>query len=1010
MPETSSSSSSLRSRHLGLLSHRRKAFTSLLDDEDEEEEQENVSTDSPGRRLTDVLSEKHPRFTSSRDRKTDDYNRRRDSSLSVTETRQEEREGGEKREEEEERGKDFIFLPSSATQQPHTKRQLRHRRHSPPSLSSSSSSRPVLGTSQDSSSASSSLLPYVSSRRIVQKQISTSSSSSSSLLREKQVLQRHMQRERGRERLRQKSKKSHAPVNPSPLLISSSSSSSSSRSPPSRAARTHQVAREKKETNRLVVYPSHRQNRGRPPSSAYVSTRPSFFSLLDSLSSSSSSDSKRSKTQPPSNISSLCRERTHTTSSTGGSRRRGDDSSPGEREASDSPSHPSIFFSSLRRGRAGEEEEKTGGEEEQPERRGRRSHSFLSSRQRLSNLSKRLSGLPTADVEKRRSFSSSSLQFSTSDHPLHHNTIAQEGRRRREPPLMLPSFSDTNRELSHSGVSTLQQDHRTLLSSFSHGGEESVNKERDDEQGRSALSSLSPSPSRYFDSLSRRKEGKNPAIFTVLSEGRGGKTEECEDSPKKNSSPSLLSSFRKASFSSSASSSPRPLAPLPSSEKKRIASTSFPVSIFSSSSFSNSKGAVCVASQENPALHSHHRSTASLPSSLLLRSQTQGGNPNDTGPRRTSASSSSFSSSSLRDLSGGGTGKIKVPTDASTESTSVSDTHTKTEDLYERIYRPLLSLHPSPKKDFHSDRTSSFASSLLSCPSRCRAPSESTARGEEKTVKMAGGSENSSVLIPGSGSMSDEALELRVKTLEDKVSHIKFSTQTRVKLQEQELQKLQDGLAALKMRRDLPSVSPGILSNCSMVERIIKDEIQANEHARLTFVAQAGNDIDNLLHAVKDSYKKFSSERGFKGRGGRGESEGAGGFIEEMEQSLAGSKDLLSALKESRAALQQSLTTHVTEAFQRIGEVIAHEKEICRDTEASMTRMLEDLRLQARNDIAASRACREEIEEQILQLLEDACVKVESSVLSNVNHPNTSNANNFTASASGGGGISPSSS
>lgn len=36
-------------------------------------------------------------------------------------------------------------------------------------------------------------------------------------------------------------------------------------------------------------------------------------------------------------------------------------------------------------------------------------------------------------------------------------------------------------------------------------------------------------------------------------------------------------------------------------------------------------------------------------------------------------------------------------------------------------------------------------------------------------------------------------------------------------------------------------------------------------------------------------------------------------------------------------------------------------------------RMLEDLRVQARGDIAASRACREEIEEQILQLLEDAC-------------------------------------
>lgn len=30
--------------------------------------------------------------------------------------------------------------------------------------------------------------------------------------------------------------------------------------------------------------------------------------------------------------------------------------------------------------------------------------------------------------------------------------------------------------------------------------------------------------------------------------------------------------------------------------------------------------------------------------------------------------------------------------------------------------------------------------------------------------------------------MSDEALELRVKTLEDKVSHIKFTTQTRVKV------------------------------------------------------------------------------------------------------------------------------------------------------------------------------------------------------------------------------------
>lgn len=53
-----------------------------------------------------------------------------------------------------------------------------------------------------------------------------------------------------------------------------------------------------------------------------------------------------------------------------------------------------------------------------------------------------------------------------------------------------------------------------------------------------------------------------------------------------------------------------------------------------------------------------------------------------------------------------------------------------------------------------------------------------------------------------------------------------------LQLQEQELQKLQDGLAALKMRRDLPSVSPGILSNCSMVERIIKDEIQANKHVR----------------------------------------------------------------------------------------------------------------------------------------------------------------------------------
>ncbi|KYK67813.1 hypothetical protein TGPRC2_236790 [Toxoplasma gondii TgCatPRC2] len=227
------------------------------------------------------------------------------------------------------------------------------------------------------------------------------------------------------------------------------------------------------------------------------------------------------------------------------------------------------------------------------------------------------------------------------------------------------------------------------------------------------------------------------------------------------------------------------------------------------------------------------------------------------------------------------------------------------------------------------------------------------------------------------GSASDEALEVRVKNVEEKAAQIRFAFNTRSKLQQQEVNSLNDRLAALRLRRDLP-VS-GFLGSAGMAERLIKDELQANKHARLAFAEQCVSDGDCMLQGVRDLHRKTFE----KTRARRGAESG----VVEIEESMQGCREVLQALGDSRKSLESSLQRLLSEAFQGVQETISQERRICDDAEASMSRMLEELREQARGDIRASRENREQVEEQILQLLEDACVKVETSVLTNANLP-----------------------
>ncbi|CBZ54644.1 conserved hypothetical protein [Neospora caninum Liverpool] len=230
------------------------------------------------------------------------------------------------------------------------------------------------------------------------------------------------------------------------------------------------------------------------------------------------------------------------------------------------------------------------------------------------------------------------------------------------------------------------------------------------------------------------------------------------------------------------------------------------------------------------------------------------------------------------------------------------------------------------------------------------------------------------------GNASDEALDVRVKNVEEKAAQIKFAFKTRTKLQRQELNSLADQIDALRIRQDMPVA--GFLGNAGMAERLVKDELQANKHARLAFAAQCTSDADCMLQGVRDLHRKACEKAGAR--------RGAEAGVQEIEASVQGCREVLQALGDSRNSLESSLRRLLSEAFQGVEETISQERRICHDAEASMSRMLAELRQQARGDIRASRETREQVEEQILQLLEDACVKVETSVLTSGNLPRAS--------------------
>ncbi|KEP63934.1 UNVERIFIED_CONTAM: hypothetical protein HHA_236790 [Hammondia hammondi] len=285
-------------------------------------------------------------------------------------------------------------------------------------------------------------------------------------------------------------------------------------------------------------------------------------------------------------------------------------------------------------------------------------------------------------------------------------------------------------------------------------------------------------------------------------------------------------------------------------------------------------------------------------------------------------------------------------------------------ELYSRANRAARESEPRPTRqgpDFREGRASSR------CSPRQSSLSSSSVRSGPRNGKA----------CTMTGSASDEALEVRVKNVEEKAAQIKFAFNTRSKLQQQEVNSLNDRLAALRLRRDLP-VS-GFLGSAGMAERLIKDELQANKHARLAFAEQCVSDGDCMLQGVRDLHRKTSE----KTRARRGAESG----VAEIEESMQGCREVLQALGDSRKSLESSLQRLLSEAFQGVQETISQERRICDDAEASMRRMLEELRQQARGDIRASRENREQVEEQILQLLEDACVKVETSVLTNANLP-----------------------
>jgi len=207
-----------------------------------------------------------------------------------------------------------------------------------------------------------------------------------------------------------------------------------------------------------------------------------------------------------------------------------------------------------------------------------------------------------------------------------------------------------------------------------------------------------------------------------------------------------------------------------------------------------------------------------------------------------------------------------------------------------------------------------------------------------------------------------------VMVIDSRVSHATQAEDSRVRMMQDQIARLNEGLQALRVAREINEERK--LKESRLVEGNFMMDLGKIQQARAELEAKSEEVSNARLAEIREEFQRSQEKHSVT-------------HIELTRQIGDEVKHITTMLEEQRVARTEygeRIVVSLEGEFQKVHDAVVAEQKLRFEAEGTMLRMVEDVCSRMRGEIQQERLEREAVQGKLLGLLEDTCNRIESSI------------------------------
>lgn len=204
-----------------------------------------------------------------------------------------------------------------------------------------------------------------------------------------------------------------------------------------------------------------------------------------------------------------------------------------------------------------------------------------------------------------------------------------------------------------------------------------------------------------------------------------------------------------------------------------------------------------------------------------------------------------------------------------------------------------------------------------------------------------------------------------VTVIDQRVSHATQAEDSRVRMIQDQIQRLNEGLQALRVAREIHEERK--LKEVRMVESNASTDLGKARQARSELEARVEESGNTKVQEVREDFQRLREKHAAV------QAELTGKMGDEVTRISA----MIDEQRTARTDYGERIVASLEGEFQKVHDAVVAEQKLRFEAEGTMLRMVEDVCSRMRGEIQQERLEREAVQGKLLGLLEDTCNRIE---------------------------------